>query len=96
MLRRHMFPTGEKGKEELRYSGVEEGSRVEQALKYILLWSDGGALGVEVGVLAGVAPLYWRSWLCSFSTSSASWESLWYAVTGPPLGMLASGTQRRK
>ena len=60
-LRRHRLPTGEKGKEELRHSVPLEGSRGELALKYILLWSEGVPLGLEIGVLAGVGPLYCRS-----------------------------------
>lgn len=57
MLRRHRFPTGVKGKEEVRKSGGEGGSFGELAMKYILLRSEGGALGLGSGVLPGLRPL---------------------------------------
>lgn len=93
---RHRFPTGVKGKEEERKSGVVGGSLGENAVKYILLWSEGGALGLGSGAFPGRRPLYCLSWLWRMSISSTSWESLWKVVMGPPLGIQASGTQRRK
>lgn len=86
---RHRFPTGVKGKEEERKSGVVGGSFGENAAKYILRWSAGGAVG-----LGGTAVCL--SWRWRTSISSTSWESLWKVVMGPPLGIQASGTQRRK
>lgn len=77
MPRRHRFPTGVKGKEEVRKSGDVGGSSGEMAVKYILLLSEGGPPGLGSGVLPGVGPLYCLSWRCSISISSTSWESLW-------------------
>lgn len=94
MLRRHRLPTGEKGNEELRYSGgAGDSFGDDPALKYILLCSSWGLLGLRAGV---VAPVYCLSRFCRTSISSTSTENLWKVVIGPPLGMRASGTQRRK
>lgn len=93
---RHRFPTGVKGKEEERKSGVVRRSFVGNALKYILLWSEGGAPGLGSVTLPGLRPLYCLSWLWRISISSTSWESLWKVAMGPPLGIQTSGTQRRK
>lgn len=87
---RHRFPTGVKGKEEERKSGVAGGSSGENAAKYILRWPAGGA------AVPGLRPLYCRSCRWRTSISSTSWESLWKVVMGPPPGIQASGTQRRK
>lgn len=93
---RHRFPAGVKGKEEEKSSGVVGGSPVGKAVKYILLWSEGGTPGLGGVTLSGLRPLYCLSWLWRISISSTSWESLWKVAMGPPLGIQASGTQRRK
>lgn len=78
MLRLHRLPTGEKGNEEERKSGVPGASCGPPAQKYTLLWTSSGQ-GASGGLPWGC-----RSALLSTSTSSASRETLWKAVMKPP------------
>ena len=89
MLRLHRLPTGEKGKEDERKSGVPGASCGPPAQKYSLLGASSGP-GAGMGPPRGC-----RSALLKTSTSSASSESLWKAVMKPPCWIWASGTQRK-